>query len=689
MVKSASQALAARRLWRRSAMFEILPLTPELLAELGDELGDCDFTDPSQADFLTKTEACDVQAAPGNGKTTLLAAKLALLSRSWTTRRQGVCVISHTNAARTEVEYLIASHPTAGRLMAYPHFTGTVTAFINQYLALPYLRGLGWSVREVDDDAFAAEALRRYPSFWALKQQAERAAATVEKWVTGLDLDPAFNDDSTEPESLMVQRRKGQHGADTNCGKALAKLKASMIKSGLYRYADMTALAWRALRDNPALAGRLRERFPLVILDEAQDTHGEQLRLLEHVFRHDATAFQRLGDSNQTLYEDDSAVPAYWTPAAACIPLDTSRRFGGDIADFASRLTARRAQTIVGVGARPAARVLFLFDEATIGHVLGAFAEEARAHWGGDCGSQDIWAVASRHNLPARKGAWQPKSLVDYHPAYRSEGGVRAKANLLCRQLQKAAIQHAAARSPSEVAEMLATGVAGLARAYGWKTANDRPVSAQNVWAALAHQDLALPRKVRRLLRDHVLAGDAVWQEVAWSVFLEELLPPFGDGPEGAADRIASFCGFVAEQKADVADPERRSTKQVQLGDVTLRLGSIHSVKGKSVDGILVVESEVWKGAAAADQCIDLTTVLPRAFGVSDQPFTGVALTAATNVFVGVTRPRELLALAVRKSHSAAFVGPAQEQGWKLVDLVARAQNEVAVECSSDSSNIS
>src|SRR5690606_8275462 len=114
-----------------STMFEILPLTPELLAELGDELGGCDFTDPSQVDFLANAAPCDVQAAPGNGKTTLLAAKLALLSRNWTTRRRGVCVISHTNAARTEVEDLIARHPTAARLMAYPHFTGTVTAFIN------------------------------------------------------------------------------------------------------------------------------------------------------------------------------------------------------------------------------------------------------------------------------------------------------------------------------------------------------------------------------------------------------------------------------------------------------------------------------------------------------------------------------------------------------------------------------
>jgi hypothetical protein len=661
-------------------MFEILPLTPELLAELGDELGGCDFTDPSQIDFLAKAAPCDVQAAPGNGKTTLLAAKLALLSRNWSTRSRGVCVISHTNAARTEVEDLIARHPTAARLMAYPHFTGTVTAFINQYLALPYLRGLGWHVRQIDDDAFAAEALRRYPSFWALKKQAERAATTVAKWVGNLTLDPAFDDVRHEPESLIVQRPKGQHGADTDCGRALSKLKAAMVKSGIYRYADMTALAWRALRENPSLAERLRDRFPLVILDEAQDTHGDQLRLLEHVFKQDGTAFQRLGDSNQTLYEDDGAAPAYWTPDPGCIPLDTSRRFGEEIAGFASRLTARQAQTIVGLGARPASRVMFLFDEASIGRVLGAFAEEARALWGGDCSTRDVWAVASRHTLAGKKGAWRPKSLVDYHPAYRSEGGSRSKANLLCRQLQKAAVHHAAARPPTEVGGMLAGGVSGLARAHGWKAANDRPITAHNVWAALAHRDVALPRTVRRLLRDHVLAGAAVWEEAAWLAFMKALLPLFSPAPQGSEDDIAEFCAFVAEQKADLADSERRSTKQVQFDDLTLRLGSIHSVKGKSVDGILVLESEIWKGKSADEQCIDLAAVLPRAFGVTDELFTGVRLTAATNVFVGVTRPRELLGLALRKSEAMALIGPAADQGWKLVDLVAQVKQSSEID---------
>lgn len=654
-------------------MFKILPLTPELLAKLGGELGGYDFSDPSQTDFLAKVTSCDVQAAPGNGKTTLLAAKLALLSMNWVSSRRGVCVISHTNAARTEVENLIAHHPTAARLMAYPHFIGTVTTFIHQYLAFPYLRGLGWPVRQIDDDAFEAEALRLYPFFGALNAHAKIASTTVKRWVSKLTLDPAFDDINQEPQSLRVQKQKGQHGADTSCGSDLAKLKAAMVRRGLYRYADMTALAWRALNENPSLAKRLRDRFPLVILDEAQDTSGDQLKLLEFLFKQDGAALQCLGDRNQTLYEDTGANPTYWKPGPDCIPLDTSRRFGSEIAGFASKLTVRQTQTIVGLASKPASRVMFLFDESTIGQVLGAFAEEARTLWGKGCSSRDVWAVASRHNLPRGKDAWKPKSLVNYHPAYRSESSSRGKANVLCQQLQKAAICHAAARPPAEVGELLAVGIAGLAHVHGWRAADDRLINAHNVWRALSHRNLELPRAVRRLLREHVLTGDAVWDQDAWQIFMGQLLPLFTPHDKGVETAVTTFCGFVAEQQIDPTIPERRSTKQIQFDDLTLKLGSIHSVKGKSVDGILVVESEVWKGPKKDEQCMDLSTVLPRAFGITDQQFTDVELTAATNVFVGVTRARELLGLALRKSEAMALIEPATDQGWKVVDLVTPA----------------
>ena len=150
-----------------------------------------------------------------------------------------------------------------------------------------------------------------------------------------------------------------------------------------------------------------------------------------------------------------------------------------------------------------------------------------------------------------------------------ARAGSRQKANLLCRQFQRASLHHAAARPPSEVADIMAGGLVGLARAYGWKAANDKTITVQNLWPTLAHRDAALPLKLRRLMRDHLLVGDGALGSGVLAQFLARTAAVFfGDAPPRSADEIAELCAFVAEQKAALVDPERRSTKQAQFGDV-------------------------------------------------------------------------------------------------------------------------
>lgn len=55
-------------------------------------------------------------------------------------------------------------------------------------------------------------------------------------------------------------------------------------------------------------------------------------------------------------------------------------------------------------------------------------------------------------------------------------------------------------------------------------------------------------------------------------------------------------------------------------------------------------------------------------------PLSEIGVAAATNVFVAVTRPRELLGLALRKSEFEALAEKAEKEGWKIVDLVERAR---------------
>ena len=81
-------------------------------------------------------------------------------------------------------------------------------------------------------------------------------------------------------------------GPTSASGIALEELKAEMVNDGYYRFCDLTALAVQALDKSPTLVERLRKRFPLVLLDEAQDTSGEQLALLSRLFQADV-AYQK------------------------------------------------------------------------------------------------------------------------------------------------------------------------------------------------------------------------------------------------------------------------------------------------------------------------------------------------------------------------------------------------------------
>jgi DNA helicase II / ATP-dependent DNA helicase PcrA len=660
-------------------MITLPALTRDLLDQLGKELGDCDFTGANEQAFLASTNSCDVQAAPGHGKTTLLVAKLALLSRCWNSRAQGVCVISHTNAAREEVEKKLAKHPAASAFLSYPHFIGTVTAFIDRYIALPYLRGLGWSVHRIDDEVFAAAARAKWQSKQALVNYARinngtNRRAIEEEFVSKLSLSPDFECDiGITPQRLCVRHRHRQPGPTSPSGIALEELKAELVNDGYYRFCDLTTLAIQAVRKCPAVVERLRKRFPFVFLDEAQDTNGEQLTLLNDLFGEDV-AYQRLGDQNQTLYKDeDLTLDDYWRASDATIPLNESRRFGTDIAGFASRLTVRAQQQITGLPGVPSRRTLILFCPDTIGAVLPAYVAEVRIHWGEAFNAGlDICAVASRHNPTTdNTGEW-PKTLVDYCPVYRSGRGRQGRPDTLCTPLRQAALLHQAHAVPAEIVDLFTSGIAGLLRRQDWRNALGQAADGQNLWRVLAAHEDWFAVKVRRLLRDCIFTGNAPWMADQWTAFCEELTRMLGI--QDTLTRSASaYLDFVAAGAAgDDAQGPQPSRTLFKCDGVSVRLGSIHSVKGKSADGLLVMETEVWRGQALADRAMDLTTVLPHALGLDNRDFSAnvAQLAAATNIFVASTRARQLLACAVRKAAvSSELLDAARAQGWHIRDL--------------------
>ncbi|MFS0715109.1 ATP-dependent DNA helicase [Microbacterium sp. 2P01SA-2] len=87
------------------------------------------------------------------------------------------------------------------------------------------------------------------------------------------------------------------------------------LRSGVIDFSDQVAGALTVVRGHPAVAADLRTRYPVVLLDEYQDTSVVQTELLSAVFAD--TAVMAVGDPHQSIYG--------WRGASA-----------GNLGDFAS-----------------------------------------------------------------------------------------------------------------------------------------------------------------------------------------------------------------------------------------------------------------------------------------------------------------------------------------------------------------
>lgn len=106
-----------------------MPLIDEQLAALWD------------ADGSPLRQPTLVSARPGTGKTTTVTEYCISLVETWRNHYapwQGMAILSYTNVAKHELERKIRERGTANALLSAPHFVGTLDAFLNRNIFLPF-----------------------------------------------------------------------------------------------------------------------------------------------------------------------------------------------------------------------------------------------------------------------------------------------------------------------------------------------------------------------------------------------------------------------------------------------------------------------------------------------------------------------------------------------------------------------
>lgn len=330
--------------------------------------------DDPRLDVLRNNGAIDVAACPGSGKTTLLVAKLAILARRWNLPRQGMCVLSHTNVARIEIEKRLGCDTATRAVLGYPHFVGTIHGFINQFVAMPWLRSQGMPMAMIDDDLCLA---RRWQN---LSHQYRAAVKNTGRDARSLRI----KDTEHDLGEIKWGKKKRPLGKTTPLYQALVEACRAATNDGYFCHNDMLLWAGEAVTQCPGLRDAIRQRFPMLFLDEVQDNQDAQSVLLQCIFTEgdNAVIRQRFGDMNQAIYsrpsDTEAAKVVPFPEPAVTIPVPNSHRFGAQIAAMADPL-ALTPPGLVGLRqhqpdeAGQQAAVL-LFDPAVPAGVLPAFA---------------------------------------------------------------------------------------------------------------------------------------------------------------------------------------------------------------------------------------------------------------------------------------------------------------------------
>lgn len=297
---------------------------------------------PEQKAVLDSTARVRVvRAAPGSGKTWLVAELICQELAEWTSRSSGIAALSFTRVGGDEIRKAL------GHELGHPHYVGTIDAFLFRYVIRPYLN-------KVCKD-FAPVRLipaEWSPNYWAKGpsgvdiQCHGRGGQSARKYNL-LTLCFVGENDGQPVVASRSNYSRPLERVEESDHKVLMDAKAAMWKKcGWLTHSDAAFLACKLLENvhyGSLIRAEILRRFPFMVVDEVQDTGyflGKSIQLL---LRDSEVRAALVGDPDQAIFEFNGARPELFDkfvtlPGASSLPLAGSRRCPIKVVAVASHL---------------------------------------------------------------------------------------------------------------------------------------------------------------------------------------------------------------------------------------------------------------------------------------------------------------------------------------------------------------
>ena len=622
-----------------------------------------DFSDDQQEAIKT-LETKDIRACPGSGKTTLLVAKLAIMARKWPHSHQGICVLSHMNVARDQI---VTRLPVSSsqRLLSYPHFVGTIQSFIDRFVAIPACLARFRCTPSIDDTMFrfAVRSELRHSTYGALREWLKKQQNS-DKIIDNLQ----FRVDGIIEADLSKTPLKDEKSSSYT---QLLNLKKKVSEKGVFRFDDMFALAKWYMAEYPGIVDMVTKRFPLAFIDEMQDTSDLQDDVLWQLFG-TKSILQRFGDPNQAIFENSLVQVQSSFPSGGYLTIEKSYRVSPSIAEKIERMCLN-PQKIVGNDKRSDFKhTIILFNEETVTKVLDDFGGLVLQ----ECGNSSSLKVKAVGAVGKERDNGQtecPYSITDYWPGYTSKKSIdRRQQEDFAEYLRLAAEKMRLTGSYGNGRDVLLDGLVEVLRVQGCRTPEERYYTRRKLVESLKDhgrdslQCLSqfMYKYCRLLIVHEIPDSDQLASDV------KQVLTPLLNGnwrPE--VDKFLSFdpshLKFGREDDVDVPGRgEGVSNVYTYVddhsGSLDIHVTTIHQAKGETHHATLVLETLFYKH--------NLKVLLPFLRGELSQPMDKQKEKRLKQVFVAMSRPTDLVCLAMNEKHlTKKDIGILEGLGWSLV----------------------
>ncbi|MEE4705371.1 UvrD-helicase domain-containing protein [Pseudomonas alliivorans] len=637
--------------------------------------------DAPRIEFLRSRETLDVSACPGSGKTTMVVAKLAILARKWTSRTRGICVLSHTNVARHEIEHRLGNTEMGQRLLSYPHYIDTIHGFVSRFLATPWLLSAGFRFTAIDDELthrmrFNCISLADRKKVRGYFERSNFKAESLRLTST----------DFTDP----LTGNNFPCGPDADSYKIMAAAMGEAAKRGYFCYDEIFVLGKAQLTERPGVGASLRHRFPCVLVDEMQDTSDLQNEYLSTIFpREDGSiCVTRVGDPNQAIFDSEASSQGNDFPdVEQSLDIASSFRFDESIAllanPFAFHPVAQRLRGLRAKGnEQRLPHTIFVFPDGDCGEVLDAYGRHVLQHLPIELLQKaTITALGFTHKGidPEDQDEHYPKTVAHYWGKYdRNAGGSGYKPPTLVERLRLARYHLTNGETAHQAVEEMARALIHLANLSDPRM-RIKPGARQHVQV---QQLLIKPddlQQYQHLIVEVLFSSETISQR-RWKVLghrfssLAKVLAATNELSEAGKE----YLGWVEDAQETIQEetvaPSMNTYRCVhEQRTVDIKLGSVHSAKGQTHTATLVLETYNYGHV--------LNSLMPWMLGQQCHGGKSVKIRQRRRLlamYVAMTRPTHLLCLAISRrslGEGEAFEQSRQmliDQGWNVHQIVPR-----------------